>query len=102
MTAIETLKSDCGFYQVCNDCKGDDCKGCYITEAIAALEKQIPKKPNKGNHLRRQNSYEFVNLCCPSCGEDVGEMETYIKLNAWHHRFCTGCGQAIDWSEVGE
>lgn len=47
--------------------------------AIEALEKQIPKKPNK--------------LTCPRCGFDR------IDNSWWVFTYCPDCGQAIDWSE---
>ena len=47
--------------------------------AIAALEKQIPKKPY----------WEYGGCHCKSCGLDVLSDEY----------FCPLCGQAIDWSD---
>ena len=35
-----------------------------VNMAISALEKQIPKKPNK---IQSQNSENLWNLHCPSC-----------------------------------
>lgn len=45
---------------------------------ISCLEKQIPKKPYKGN---------TTYCACPSCG---GTLDA---------DYCQYCGQAIDWSE---
>lgn len=47
--------------------------------AIAALEKQIPKKANKN----------IMGVCCPVCRNLLDGTE----------RFCLYCGQHIDWSE---
>lgn len=47
--------------------------------AIAALEKQIPKKP--------------VKLNCPRCRFNG------IDNSWWVFTYCPECGQAIDWSE---
>lgn len=52
--------------------------------AIAALEKQIPKKCR----FYARNHY------CPSCDELVGNSEF-----GWKHMFCSKCGQSIDWSD---
>lgn len=46
--------------------------------AIWALEKQIPKKPIKGED----------NMACPICGATIG-MNPY----------CCKCGQALDWGK---
>lgn len=58
-------------------------EACVV--ACEALEKQIPKKPND-----KFNVPYDVLACglCPSCGLGVN---SYMK-------FCSECGQAIDWS----
>ena len=54
--------------------------------AIQALEKQIPKKPEM-----YIGDYEFERWpICPKC---KGE------LHPNGEKFCSDCGQAIDWSE---
>lgn len=52
-----------------------------IELATQALEKQEPKKPicYQNNHLK--------SFCCPKCSKVV------------HSKYCSNCGQAIDWSE---
>lgn len=50
--------------------------------AIAALEKQIPKKTKKN----------IMGVYCPVCKNLLDGTE----------RFCLYCGQKIDWSEVEE
>lgn len=58
-----------------------------VTMAIAALEKQIPKKMND------IDEYEEDELCgyCPQCNK--------LQSNLWNENFCGDCGQAIDWGE---
>ena len=71
--------------------------------AISALEKQIPKKPNK---IQSQNSENLWNLYCPSCENWIGMW----RIGMWNSRLkhvdmhnisngniCPYCGQAIDW-----
>ena len=52
-------------------------KSCQL--AISALEKQIPKKPDKDDY-------------CTTCS-------TYLKDdNDVEGDYCPNCGQAVDWS----
>lgn len=58
-----------------------------LTEAV---EKQIPKKPLfwfDGNEHK---------VICPSCKK----YEIDMGLYEWARRYCGGCGQRIDYSEV--
>lgn len=50
-------------------------------EAISALEKQVPEKP------------EYYARC-PKCGNDNFE----YGINNWECKYCPDCGQALDWS----
>jgi len=50
-----------------------------------ALEKQIPKKPKKYVNL-----YGSTRNGCPACPRN----EIYAG-----QKYCSVCGQAIDWSE---
>ena len=82
MTYEEAIKNISALNAVCGQ------KGLYDTEferalalAILALEKQIPKKPYKGNE---NGVYEKEH--CPSCHRSLFPND--------HH--CE-CGQAIDW-----
>ena len=63
-------------FQRCTSSEFDDA----IYTAIEALEKQIPKKPNK--------------LTCPSCGFDK------IDNSWWVFTYCPKCGQLIDWEVI--
>ena len=83
--AIENLK-----YLISEDCC--DTQMDYVDEieiAIQALEKQVPKKPEM-----YIGDYEFERWpICPKC---KGE------LHPNGEKFCSDCGQAIDWSEIDE
>lgn len=56
---------------------------------IQALEKQVPKKVIWKNEI-------FLWAYCPNCGNDICD-EDNVEL-----KFCTDCGQALDWSEDHE
>lgn len=58
-----------------------------IATAIEALEKQIPKKPiSLGEDIDRDVGQ------CPNCKEIIDTYEDY--------KYCSECGQAIDWRDV--
>lgn len=66
--------------------------------AIAALERQIPRKPqiepNKYSSLT-QHCY------CPTCGRYFGQRGIHNEILFSKESYCQGkgCGQAMDWSE---
>ena len=65
-----------------------------IGNAISALEKQIPKKPNRGYD---ENDFGVTYYpVCPICKGALGEEQTMCE--EWFN-FCPLCGQAIDWSD---
>lgn len=55
-----------------------------IGEAVEALEKQIPKKPNRGYGIFYSEDARF----CPVCGDPSS------------NTYCRTCGQRIDWSDI--
>lgn len=71
-----------------------------IDMAIQALEKQIPKKPNKTIDSSLGIKKEIH--VCPVCDCDLTEVyfiapqESKIKEKI---TYCEACGQAIDWSD---
>ena len=61
---------------------GDNCPECNAMElAISALEKQIPIIPDLDD-----------GVYCPCC---LHEFKVHYAT-----RYCTNCGQAIDWSDT--
>ncbi len=84
--AIEELKEEWDRFGKAIPC--DTCYGMIVNEAykiaIAAMEKQIPKKP----------ICSVVYTCgarlpgCPNCEHRIGTGVLY----------CPDCGQAIDWN----
>jgi hypothetical protein len=71
-----------------------------IDVAIQALEKQIPKKPNKT--IDSSWGTQKESHTCPVCDCDLTEVyfiapqESKIKEKI---TYCEACGQAIDWSD---
>lgn len=54
----------------------------------AAVEKQIPKKPNE--HDKKRGMFT-----CGNCGKVIA----YGNSGHLSHKYCLLCGQAIDWTE---
>ena len=54
--------------------------------AIEALEKQMPKKPL--DKTKSTDDYGY----CPNCKTIIDNYSDF--------KFCSTCGQAIDWSDV--
>ena len=93
--AIKEIK-----YDNCNDCEtllrfNENCDGCHYKCAIEAMEKQIPKKPNKAVETSWGIKRD-VNVC-PVCDYYLNEIE-FIG-NGKKVSYCEVCGQAIDWKE---
>ena len=67
--------------------------------AVEAMEKQIPKKPEKVEDRYNENLYK---LTCPACGEYIAygnsRVGTLHKCTVAPDR-CGYCGQAVDFSE---
>ena len=59
--------------------------------AVKALEKQIPKKP----YFREEEGAK--GYACPSC--NMGVVIHLYKGGYLKEKFCSSCGQALDWSE---
>ena len=57
--------------------------------AIADMEKQIYKKPNKHEEDILGEYYS-----CPNCSEN--------EINELYDKYCFRCGQALDWSEEND
>jgi len=68
----------------------------HMEIAIQALEKQVPKKPNK-------LTYKFLidigwKWECPVCKGAVGENKNAIDYTQ-EDDYCPSCGQKLDWSD---
>lgn len=66
-----------------------------VRTSIAALEKQIPKKPIATTKEKRSLGEYDDWQACPSCKMSFGYCTRKYDVT-----YCPKCGQAIDWSEV--
>lgn len=95
----------------------DECvkKNFTLKSLLEAREKQIVKKPilktgaevihvnrEKGPHELTKSKYQ--DWTCPTCGCFVGQRynSTQLTHDQRKHKFCSECGQRIDWSEGDE
>lgn len=86
--AIENLQ------YIINDCT--ETQHDFVEEiemAIEALEKQIPKKP-----IEVASPVLKWGLC-PACRGELNKLANQPNRVFAFHRFCSDCGQAIDWSD---
>lgn len=74
----------CGAYELCPYAK-DDMEMTKI--ALAALEKQIPKKPTIHGY-REGREINTISYTCPICNKHISR-----------ESFCYHCGQALDWGD---
>lgn len=79
---FEVSKSIC---DVCDVKSETTCKVCIERVRLESLEKQIAKKPLDKKHLTDFLSVGF----CPCCGEGTNE----------EMKFCSECGQKLNWTE---
>ena len=66
--------------------------GKSLEMAIAALEKQIPKKPTYEGDGYWNGQLVYDTWVCPNC-------EKRYEVDCDNYDHCPDCGQAIDWSE---
>ena len=71
--------------------------GEALNMAIAALEKQIPKRKLE----KDQYNENLFTLRCPTCGTLIGNYNKRLKSYSYsvYENYCYICGQAIDFSE---
>lgn len=93
ISQLEDLKSDReSFYGEDDEIYRADAQAC--DNAIAALEKQLPKQPEMKS-MQGFTQQVSSQLCCPNCRNPV--------INYWNKKInpphCMICGQALDWSD---
>lgn len=89
--------SICG---VCNnmgdfECEHKDYRAIgTVEECRAALEKQIPKKPNlEGDGYDNKGNLIYDTWLCPNC-------EAHYEVDYDDYNYCPICGQKLDMSDV--
>ena len=69
--------------------------------AVDAMQKQIPKKPNR---TQSKNNENLWNLYCPSCENWIGMYSSKLKRGDMHNisngNICPYCGRTIDCTGV--
>lgn len=98
--AIEELKSDRELYEgdivYAGDGTPDGDLMLALDMGIAALKKQIPKKPDfEGDGYDDKGNIIYDTWICPCCEE---RYEVYYD----NYKHCPNCGQALDWSDTDE
>ena len=72
-----------------------------LDEAIEALEKQIPKKPDR---IKDKYGISTYYLYCPSCKNWIGIWNERLQhgdmYNTSNRLICPYCGQAIDAEDI--
>lgn len=83
--ALETIAKSVKTHEISTDVEvsGYGQELSYIQELV---DRSIPMKPDA------VNGYEYV---CPKCNHSVCDGDKYFIKD----KFCSDCGQAIDWSE---
>lgn len=62
--------------------------------AVAALEKQTPKKITHTATLK-------TSCTCPNCGNCLDKFEKFGEsIVRVKYQYCHFCGQALDWSDI--
>lgn len=90
----ETVCEECELYSECTH----ETQADIARLSIFALEKQIPKKPEKKPDRYCDLIQQYY---CPSCGRYFGQRGVHNVILFNKERYCQGdnCGQKIDWSE---
>ena len=80
-----------------------------VDECMAAIEKQIPQKPElievktqglvgDGTHTDKV-SYQYDAYECPKCGSFLGFKADCCCGGYYQDSFCSACGQALKWGD---
>lgn len=98
MTESEAIKKvkEFGLYHAIGDLPNSALTVKAFKMAVAALEKQAPKKI-----IITSKNGSYVYYKCPNCDHEIGSAFHYSPNEyMMEHKFCEKCGQSIDWSET--
>lgn len=75
--------------------------------AVAAIERQLPKKPLKRpfdfSELKGKTYYEnYDDFLCPSCKKRIISNINGGWVAGCRQKYCDKCGQALDWEGIKE
>ena len=95
ISVLESISAKTDYFLI-----NDDARAEAIDMAISALEKQIPKKPDKVPSKDKENLWAMY---CPSCKKWIGTWNSRLKRGNIYNIFhsisngdlCSYCGQAI-------
>lgn len=86
-----------------NSCSESDI--CVYQTAIEALEKQLPKKPEKDGVTDSRGVFHPINGIdgvpydlCPNCYSNLCTTGMFGR-DKERMKYCEKCGQRLDWSE---
>ena len=81
--AINTIEHGC----IYRDKRGSEA----LKIAVIALEKQMPKTPIL--NIIYPSGIKSYN--CPVCGKGC-----LVRTDSYCPKYCSNCGQALDWSDI--
>ena len=68
-------------------------KSLHILQKL--VDKETPMKPIYENDLVDENIVVDTWAYCPKCKEEIDH-------DRWGEKYCSHCGQKIDWSDTNE
>lgn len=106
--AIEAFQGQVNWLKRINDKDCEEaCRCCieHFETAIKALEKQLPKKPEKDGVTDSRGVFHPINGIdgvpydlCPNCYSNLCTTGMFGR-NKERMKYCEKCGQRLDWSE---
>lgn len=97
--ALNNLKS------ILNEATTDENSVCYVNDndettlklAIEALEKQIPKEPQRESMCSSNAFDSWDKYYCPNCNKFLHSGARSLMSKYTMPKYCNNCGQAIKW-----
>lgn len=94
MTVQEAIRRIKDHFRVHDDGRPTPYLDKAVEMAIEALEKQIPKKPNRHEEEITDDYVSLEYYSCPVCKNN--------ELADGYDFYCFRCGQKLDWSEKND
>ena len=81
---------------ICDECIHK--KVCWLGLTVVQAENnecgQFIHKKELETRKRKKPCYSFEQYSCPNC------YRQFAKKNSQANRYCSNCGQALDWSDI--